>query len=524
VTLPAVGNDDRAVGAVKSRRCILKNADMTSSKRSPERRTPPVKRTRKVTGSGDTTSVSGEFPVVGLGASAGALEALGAFFDAMPPDSGMAFIVVQHLDPSRESLMAELLARHTAMKVLAAEDGAPVRPDHVYVIPPATYLEIKKGNLRLSRPKNRHGARMPVDFFFRSLAEDRRRRAICVVLSGAGTDGTLGLRAVKEHGGLAIVQDPKEAGYDSMPRSALTTGAVDLVLAVKEMPQAIVRYCGQSYVHIPEEAVGVSEQADERINDIIDLLKSKTAHDFFPYKIGTIVRRIERRMAVNYVDGFAEYLRNLMEDPVEIERLAKDLLINVTSFFRHPESFDVLANRVLPDLVKRHGAARPFRVWVPGCSTGEEAYSIAMLLIEQFSEIKGRFELQVFATDADEDAVEFGRGGVYPESIEADVSADRLGRFLTKEDHSYRVASELRDCLVFATHDLLTDAPFSRLDLISCRNLLIYLRPEVQERVLAVFHFALLDQGILFLGPSEAVGTASHRFAAEFKRERILLW
>jgi len=494
---------------------------MTSSKRSPEPKATPVKRRRKVAGAGDTASGSGEFPVVGLGASAGALEALGAFFDAMPSDSGMAFVVVQHLDPSRESLMAELLARHTAMKVLAAEDGAPVRPDHVYVIPPATYLEIRKGNLCLSRPKNRHGARMPVDFFFRSLAEDRRRRAICVVLSGAGTDGTLGLRAVKEHGGLAVVQDPKEAGYDSMPRSALTTGAVDLVLAVKDMPQAIVRYCSQSYVDIPEESAEVGERVDESVNDIVNLLKSRTAHDFFPYKIGTIVRRIERRMAINYVDSFAEYLRNLTEDPAEIERLAKDLLINVTSFFRHPESFEVLAKRVLPDLVKRHGGARPFRVWVPGCSTGEEAYSIAMLLIEQISAIRSRFELQVFATDVDEDAVEFGRGGVYPESIEADVSAERLGRFFTKEDHSYRVAPKLRDCLVFAAHDLLTDAPFSRLDLISCRNLLIYLRPEVQERVLAVFHFALLDQGILFLGPSEAVGTASHRFVAEFKRERI---
>jgi two-component system CheB/CheR fusion protein len=494
---------------------------MSRSERNPEPKAQTPRRPRKVAGSGDTAFGPGDFPVVGLGASAGALEALGAFFDAMPSDSGMAFVVVQHLDPSRKSLMAELLARHTAMKVLAAEDGAPVRPDHVYVIPPAAYLEIREGSLCLSKPKNRHGARMPVDFFFRSLAEDRRRRAICVVLSGAGTDGTLGLRAVKEHGGLAVVQDPKEAGYDSMPRSALTTGAVDLVLAVKDMPQAIIRYCSQSYVYVPEELAEVGEQADENINDIINLLRSKTAHDFLPYKIGTIVRRIERRMAINYVDSFAEYLRNLTEDPVEIERLAKDLLINVTSFFRHPESFEVLAKQVLPDLVKRHGTARPFRVWVPGCSTGEEAYSIAMLLIERISAIRSKFELQVFATDVDEDAVEFGRGGVYPESIEADVSAERLGRFFTKEDHSYRVAPELRDCLVFATHDLLTDAPFSRLDLISCRNLLIYLRPEVQERVLALFHFALLDQGILFLGPSEAVGTASHRFVAEFKRERI---
>jgi len=506
---------------VKARRRTSKKAGMTSGKRSPEPKALPVKRRRKVAGSGDTASDSGEFPVVGLGASAGALEALGVFFDAMPSDSGMAFVVIQHLDPSRKSLMAELLARHTAMNVLAAEDGAPARPDHVYVIPPATYLEIKKGTLCLSRPKNRHGARMPVDFFFRSLAEDRRRRAICVVLSGAGTDGTLGLRAVKEHGGLAVVQDPKEAGYDSMPRSALTTGAVDLVLPVKEIPQAIIRYCSQSYVHIPEESAAISEQADESISDIVNLLKSRTAHDFFPYKIGTIVRRIERRMAINYVDTFAEYLRNLTEDPSEIERLAKDLLINVTSFFRHPESFEVLAKQVLPDLVKRHGAARPFRVWVPGCSTGEEAYSIAMLLIEQISEIRSRFELQVFATDVDEDAVKFGRGGVYPESIEADVSAERLGRFFTKEDHSYRVARQLRDCLVFAAHDLLTDSPFSRLDLISCRNLLIYLRPEVQERVLVLFHFAVLDQGILFLGPSETVGTASDRFVAEFKKERI---
>jgi two-component system CheB/CheR fusion protein len=462
-----------------------------------------------------------DFPVVGLGASAGGLDAFKKFFDALPADCGMAFVLIQHLDPKHQSMMVDLLTGHTPMKVLQAADGVQLERDHAYLIPPGAYLAIKDGTLRLSKPRERHGARMPFDFFLRSLAEECGERAICAILSGTGTDGSLGLKAVKDKGGLVIVQDPEEAAFDGMPRSAIRSGGADLVLAVAKIPQALVRYSRQNYVKNGSEGLRAPDTVQEAFADIIDLLAAKTPHDFSLYKQGTLQRRIERRMALAGLDSSPGYLQVLREHAAERELLAKDLLINVTHFFRDPAAFDLLAETVIPDLVQRQTLDRPLRIWVPGCSTGEEAYSIAMLFLEQIAAAKRNIKLQVFASDIDADCVAFARNGIYPESIEADVTPTRLARFFTKEDHHYQVVRELRETVVFTGQSLLADAPFSRLDLVSCRNLLIYLSPEAQRKILSLFHFALREGGVLFLGSSETVGGVSDRFEPISKKHRI---
>jgi len=464
---------------------------------------------------------SADFPVVALGASAGALDTFRKFLDALPANNGMAFVLIQHLDPKHESLMVDLLTGNTPMKVLQAVDGMQLERDHAYLIPPGAYLAIKDGNLRLSKPLERHGVRMPLDFFLRSLAEECGERAICAILSGTGTDGSLGLKAVKEKGGLVIVQDPQEAAFDGMPRSAIGTGGADLVLTLAKMPQALVRYCRQTYVQDASKALLAPDNVQEAFAGIIDLLAAKTSHDFSLYKRGTLQRRIERRMAMAGLDDSAAYLQVLRKDARERELLAKDLLINVTHFFRDPAAFDELGDKIISELVQRQPLDRPLRIWVPGCSTGEEAYSITMLFLEQIAAAKRNVKLQVFASDVDTDCVAFARNGIYPESIAADVAPARLARFFAKEDHSYQVVRELREAVVFTGQSLLADAPFSRLDLISCRNVLIYLSPEAQGKILSLFHFALRPQGVLFLGSSETVGSVSNRFEPVSKKHRI---
>ena len=455
--------------------------------------------------------------MVGLGASAGGLDAIRKLFDVMPADIGMAFILIQHLDPTHESMMVDLLADHTRMKVQQAVNGMPLARDHVYVIPPAAYLSIQDGALRLSQPRERRGARMPFDFLLRSLADECENRAICVILSGTGGDGSLGLKAIKEKGGLVIVQDPDEADYDGMPRSAITTGAVDLVLPVAKIPRALATHGRQLNLRVAPPRT----QAADRLAEIIALLRMKTPHDFAPYKEGTLARRIERRMAMAAISDSGRYLELLRHDAGERDLLAKDLLINVTSFFRDAKAFELLAEAVIPDLVRRRDSDEPIRIWVPGCSTGEETYSITMLLLEAIAASKRNVKLQVFASDVDGDAVLLARDGLYPATIAADVSPARLARFFVKEDDSYRVAPDLRGAVVFAVQNLLADPPFSRIDLVSCRNLLIYLRPEAQEKVLLLFHFALRDGGILFLGGAETVGSLDDRFEPIFKTQRI---
>jgi two-component system, chemotaxis family, CheB/CheR fusion protein len=465
----------------------------------------------------------GDFLIVGVGASAGGLDACRKLIEALPATTGMAFILVQHLDPTHESMMVDLLAGHTRMAVRQAADGALLEPDHLYVIPPGTYLSVGGGALQLSEPLARHGARLPFDFLLNSLAEEYGERAVGVILSGTAADGSLGLKAVKEKGGLVIAQDPDEAAHDGMPRNAILTGAVDLVLSVAEIPDALAKYNRRMAPTRTQDGSRPQDAAQDWLPKIIGLMRAKTAHDFRLYKPGTLRRRIERRMAMAAIetDDMDRYLKTLHNDARELDLLAKDLLINVTSFFRDPKVFDLLAEKIVPDLVRSHASDQPLRIWIAGCSTGEETYSLAMLFREQITAAKRNIKLQVFASDVDPDAVASAREGLYPGTIEAEVSPERLARFFIKEAQGYRVLPELRAAVVFTVQDVLADPPFSRLDLVSCRNLLIYLLSEAQAKVISLFHFALREGGVLLLGSSETVINADGRFEAISKPERI---
>ena len=468
-----------------------------------------------------TAKVDVPVPVVGLGASAGGLQAYSAFLDAAPADSGAAFVLVHHVDPDHKSLMADLLANHTAMPVVLAEDQTSVLPDHVYVIPPKKYLEITKGVLHLSEPTDRRGARLPIDLFLRSLARDQGQNAIAVILSGTGSDGSAAIREIKEQGGIVLVQDPAEAPHDGMPRSAIATGAADHVVCVAEMPGIITDYVRHPFVQNGKARKVLGENARASLQQIITVLKAHSPINFDLYKDGTLLRRIERRMALRHMENSGDYLALLKDSVEEAQNLCADLLISVTSFFRDPDAFDHLEKTVLEGLIKSHDAGQPVRIWVPGCATGEEAYSLAMLVIEKISRLRKDVKLQLFASDVDERALTIARNGVYPDSIAEDVSAARLKRFFTREDHSYRVTPELRDAVVFANQNILADAPFSKLDLISCRNLMIYLTPDAQERVIQMFHFALKDGGTLFLGMSETTGNHDALFEPLSKKYRV---
>ncbi len=465
---------------------------------------------------------AGLFPVVGVGASAGGLDACKRLIGALPPKTGMAFILVQHLDPAHESMMVDLLAGHTAMTVLQARDDMAIEPEHLYVIPPGAYLAVTDGALRLSPPLARHGARLPFDFLLRSLAEAYGARAIGVVLSGTGADGSLGLPEVKSRGGYVIAQDPDEADHDGMPRSAIASGAVDDVLAVGLIADALLGRADR-LARAGTGAPVTNVTAPTPLAEIIALLCRTTTHDFRLYKLGTLQRRIERRMAMAAIetDHMDRYLEMLRNDPGEVERLAKDFLINVTGFFRDGKVFDLLAETIIPGLVRDRPADQPLRVWIAGCSTGEETYSLAILLREAITDAKRNVKLQIFASDIDSDAVAAAREGFYPLTIEADVDPKRLARFFTKETRGYRVLPELRSSVVFAVQDVLVDPPFARLDLVSCRNLLIYLQPEAQATVLALFHFALKSGGVLLLGAAETAGELDGRFEPISKPERI---
>lgn len=435
----------------------------------------------------------------------------------------MAFILVQHLDPTHESMMVDLLAGHTSMTVRQATDGMPLERDHLYVIPPGTYLSVVGGTLRLSTPQARHGARLPFDFLLHSLAQDCGARAVCIILSGTGADGSLGLKAVKQQGGLVIAQDPDEAGFDGMPRSAIMTGVVDLVLPVSKIPDALAGHQQQMALSRPDDYSVPKDKARDRLPEVIALLRTRTAHDFTLYKPGTLQRRIERRMALaSIAAGDMDcYLDLLRRNPTELDLLSRDLLIHVTSFFRDRKVFEFLAEKIVPELVEQRAEDHPIRVWIAGCSTGEETYSLAMLFREQIAASKRNIKLQVFASDVDADAVASAREGLYPATIEADVSPERLARFFSKEDHSYRVSPELRSAVVFTVQDVLADPPFSRLDLVSCRNLLIYLGVEAQAKVISLFHFALRQGGVLLLGSSETVDSRDGRFEVISKPERL---
>ncbi|MBF0270349.1 MAG: response regulator [Alphaproteobacteria bacterium] len=463
------------------------------------------------------------FPVVGIGASAGGLEACKKLVAGLPANSGMAFILIQHLEPTHESMMVDLLSGHTSTTVQQAADGMLIEPDHFYVIPPGRYLSVEQGALRLSQPKDRHGARLPFDFLLQSLAKECGQRAICVILSGTGSDGSIGLKAVKENSGFVIAQSPDEAGYDGMPRSAIATGMVDIVLEASKIPEALMKHAHGQDLGPP--LIGQTPSTDEGtwLREIVEILRAQATQDFTLYKTGTLQRRIERRMAMRGINAEEKkrYIDVLKTDADEVQLLAKDLLINVTNFFRDQSVFDYLAEKILPDLIRNHVTDQPLRIWIAGCSSGEESYSHAMLIQEQIEAQNSNVKLQVFASDVDEDAVITAREGLYPESIEADVSPDRLARFFIKEGNGYRVAPDLRSSVVFTVQDVLADPPFSRLDMISCRNLLIYLSPEAQAKVISLFHFALVKGGLLLLGNSETIGNNTDRFEVISKTERL---
>lgn len=482
------------------------------------------KTSRKKTKSPKPTTKK-DFLVVGLGASAGGVKALQEFFATMPPNSGMAFAVVLHLSPEHESNLAQILQAHTVMPVIQVNETHKVEPNHVYVIPPNRQLELVDGVVRCTESVEQPGARVAIDVFFRTLAEAYERNAVCVVLSGTGADGTLGLKRVKESNGFAIVQDPDDAEYADMPLSAIGTNLVDWILPVRRMPESLIHYRDSSErLHMTENDDGkVAREinADESLREILTLLRVRTGHDFSHYKMPTLIRRIARHLQIHDLEDIPSYLAYLREHPGEIQSLLKNLLINVTNFFRDKDAFGGLEHEIVPRLFEGKRAKDTVRVWSAGCASGEEAFSIAMLLVEYTDRLSEPPEIQVFGTDVDEEAIIEAREHRYPESIEADVSPERLKRFFTKEGDFYRVKKELRELILFAPHNVLRDPPFSRLDLIMCRNLLIYLNRETQERLMEIFHFALVSNGFLFLGNSETADGIPNLYTPFDKKQRI---
>jgi two-component system CheB/CheR fusion protein len=463
---------------------------------------------------------SASFPVVGIGASAGGLAAFQSFLSNTPSDSGLAFVLVQHLSPDHESALAEIARRHTDMAVSEVEDGMEVHPNHVYIIPPGKDLDILDRRLHLMEPPDQRGPRLPIDYFFRSLAQDQDERAICIILSGTGSDGTVGLKAVKEAGGMAMIQDLDTAEHDAMPRSAYDTGLVDYVLPPKDMGQQLIRYVEHAFGPPGKKVSVPSAEPSTSLQKIFILLRNQVGHDFSHYKKRSIRRRIERRMAVNQIGELDQYVRYLQDNPEEVDQLFRELLISVTNFFRDPEAFAALEEEVVPRLLQEP-VDGSIRIWVPGCATGEEAYSIAILLREQMELVKKTFEAQIFGTDIDREAIATARTGLYPNGIAADVSPERLDRFFSRENSGFRVNKTIRDMLIFAEQNVVGDPPFSNIDFISCRNLLIYMDSELQRKVLSLFHYSLRSDGFLFLGTSETIGAFDDLFETVDREQRI---
>jgi len=459
--------------------------------------------------------------IVGIGASAGGLEALEGFIPGLPVPNTMAFVIIQHLAPSYKSIMGSLLAKYTEMDIQQIKDGMILEPNHVYLNPPDKDVSIFNGRLYLSDPLDTHATRLPIDRFLSSLAEDQKERAVGIVLSGTGTDGSLGLRVIKGEGGMTMAQEESQAKYDSMPRSAINTGLVDFILPVEKMGAELARYVKHPYIEEALKTVTPRQSYLTDVRKIFLLIRNATGHDFSNYKQNTIRRRIERRMAVHQISRIEEYLRYLRENPAEVEALFKDMLIGVTNFFRDPEAFDVLEKKIIPAILGHKETGDNLRVWVPGCATGEEAYSFAVLILEAMEKMKKEVNVQIFATDIDAEALDFARAGIYPESIAADVSVKLLKRYFTKIDKTYAVKKQVREMVVFAVQNLIKDPPFSRLDLVSCRNVLIYMNTVLQKKVLPLFHYTLLTDGILFLGTSESIGEFADSFATVSAKWKI---
>jgi two-component system, chemotaxis family, CheB/CheR fusion protein len=437
--------------------------------------------------------------VVGIGASAGGVAALVTLLEALPAQSGAAFVVIVHLDPTNRSELPEILAAHTAMPVVSVAERQPLRADRVYVIPPDRQLEISDNHIAATPFREPRGQRAPIDIFFRSLAK-QHGDGFAVILTGAGSDGAVGVKAVKETGGIILVQDPAEAEYPSMPSAAIATDVVDFVLPIRQLGARLAELIGaRGRVVLVHHEV----EEEDNLRRILAHLRVRTGHDFSHYKRSTVMRRLIRRMQVTRKDSVESYFSHLRDNAEEAQALLADLLISVTTFFRDPKAYEVLAAKVIPHLF-RDGEENPVRVWVAGCATGEEAYSIAMLLVEEAGKHETRPEIQVFGSDMDTRALNIAREGRYPAAIETDIHEERLRRFFTPDGDHYRIRRELRDVVLFANHSLLKDPPFSRLSLVSCRNLLIYLDRELQQQVLTTLHYGLLPDGYLFLGSSES--------------------
>jgi two-component system, chemotaxis family, CheB/CheR fusion protein len=455
-------------------------------------------------------NTTGTFPlplpshIVGIGASAGGLEAIESFFSAMRPDSGLAFVVIQHLSPDYKSLMVEILSKRTRMKVVRAENGMLVEPDHVYLITPKNNLTIFHGRLMLHEHDSNKGINLPIDVFLKSLAEDQAEKAVGIVLSGTGSDGMRGVRAIKEAGGFVLVQDEESAKFDGMPRSAISTGLADFVMPPEEMPEQLIKFASHP-MGFSDDYTEKMVTDEDSLNRIFALLREKHKVDFTYYKMSTVLRRIKRRMTVNGIDSPPDYARYMETSTREVTSLYKELLIGVTSFFRDREAFDLLEGKILPDLLSRK-ANQEARLWVAGCSTGEEAYTLAMLCKEIMDKLKVSVDLKIFATDVDEEAIARAGNGIYPESIAADLSPMLLGKYFLRKDDKYQIVRSIREMVVFAQHNILKDPPFTNIELISCRNLLIYLQPVLQVKALEFFNFSLNASGILFLGSSESIG------------------
>lgn len=472
-----------------------------------------------------TTSKNKNFPIVAIGASAGGLAAFQAFFSGMPdskkPD--MAFVLIQHLAPDHKSILTEIIRKFTSMQVYEVEDGMTVQPNCVYIIPPGKDMALFNGSLQLLEPSDLHGRRLVIDSFFRSLSEDQHEQAIGIILSGTGSDGTLGIRAIKKGGGMTMVQSVESAEHDGMPSSAISTGLVDYELPPEKMAKQLIDYVNHAFGNLSKSVNASIVDSGNILKKFFVLLRTHTGNDFSYYKHSTIHRRLERRMGINKIETMEEYLRFAQESPDEVQALFQDMLIGVTSFFRDSEAFEVLEKKIIPKLFEKTEPDQPIRVWIPGCSTGEEAYSIAMLIKEKQNLLKLNHQIQVFATDIDSKAISTARKGVYPAGIAADISPERLAYFFTVEGNGnfYRIHKTIRDMMIFSEQNAIKDPPFSKLDLISCRNLMIYLDVSIQKRLISIFHYVLKPEGYLFLGTSETVGELNNLFDSVDRKAKL---
>lgn len=456
-------------------------------------------------------SKSVQFPIVGIGASAGGLEALEQFFGSMPKDSGMAFVVIQHLDPNHKGMMTEILQRITEMKVITVTDRLKIKPNCVYIIPSNKSMSILKGALHLFEPIETHGLRLPIDLFFHSLADDLSEQSVGIILSGMGSDGSLGLKAIKEKGGIVLVQEPESAKFDSMPHNAIEAVTVDFIAPANELPSKLLSI-DKTITRI--NSITKLEKDSSSLDKIIILLRAQTGNDFSQYKENTIYRRIERRMSIHLISTIASYVKFLQKNPAEIEILFNELLIGVTNFFRDSAVWEHLKNKVLPNMFAELQHSQVLRAWVPACSTGEEAFTLAIIFKEAVEKTKldKNFTLQIFATDLDSGAIDQARKGMYSTSIASDVSATRLNRFFVKTDNQYRVNAEIREMVVFASQNVIKDPPFTKLDILSCRNMLIYMDTDLQKKLLSLFHYSLNQKGILILGNAETINDRKEFF------------